>query len=167
MMSVVSSAIDLNHQATRLEIVRSRVAARVSAAMLSARLGVVLHARKIEHYARLISHNPTIVSRGNRHDVAGSELELAAVVHHNLLVPGENVTEVRGLAAICAGDRLDVLRPTPARLECGFADNAVADLEDLNPTLVRHRPHFVGGLEALLLKLHSWPPSVDLARRRA
>jgi hypothetical protein len=28
MMSVVSSAIDLNHQATRLEIVRSRVAAR-------------------------------------------------------------------------------------------------------------------------------------------
>jgi len=85
--------------------------------MLSARLGVVLHARKIEHYTRLISHNPTIVSGGNRHDVAGSELELAAVVHHNLLVPGENVTEVRGLAAICAGDRLDVLRPTPARLD--------------------------------------------------
>jgi hypothetical protein len=70
----------------------------------------MLHAREIEHHARLVSYDPAIVFRRNRHGVSGSEVELAAVVHHNLLVPRENVTEVCGLVAIRARDWPDVLR---------------------------------------------------------
>jgi hypothetical protein len=44
---------------------------------------------------------------------------------------------MRGLAAIRTRDRLDVLRPAPARFERGFAHDTIADRQDLNAALVR------------------------------
>src|SRR5438067_7987709 len=57
-----------------------------------------------------------------------------------------------GLAALGASNRLDVLRPAPARLERGPTDDPVADVEDVHPSLVRHWADLVGRVEALLLQ---------------
>jgi hypothetical protein len=50
---------------------------------------------------------------------------------------------MRGLTAIGAGDGLDVIRPAPARLKRGPADNAVSDPHQLDATFVSHRPNLI------------------------
>jgi len=50
----------------------------------------------------------------NRDHIAGTTLELRAVIHPNHLAARNDIANMRGLTAISAGDRLDVIRPAPA-----------------------------------------------------
>lgn len=43
------------------------------------RLGVMLHARKIDHDARLVADNPAVVTWRNSDHIAGTELKLGPV----------------------------------------------------------------------------------------
>src|SRR5207302_1558400 len=73
------------------------------------------------------------------------------------------IAKVRCLAAVGTGQRLDVLRPAPPRLECCLANHTVADVQNLDLPLAAHRPHLVRRGETLLLEPHA----VLLSSRRA
>jgi hypothetical protein len=62
------------------------------------------------------------VAGRDRRDVAGPQLDLGAVVHDHPHPARDDVEEVRELARIGAGDRLDVIAPAPAGLEHRLAD---------------------------------------------
>lgn len=85
----------------------------------------MLHAREVEHDTGLIADHFAVVPGRDRDHVASAELELCAIVHDHLLAPGEDVSQVRHLAAVGAGQRLDVLGPAPSGLKRGFANRAV------------------------------------------
>jgi hypothetical protein len=90
------------------------------------------------------------VAARQRRDVAWLRDELGAVVHLDREPPGQVVLEVRRLAAVRLGERLDVLRPSPSGLEDEASDGASADVEDLCATL-RELTRLVGLREGLVL----------------
>src|SRR5204862_3704073 len=75
---------------------------------------------EVDPYARLVTDDLGVVARWNRRDLAGADLVLGAVVHHDAHPPGDAVAEVRYLAGVGSGDRLEVRRPLPP----GFEDAA-------------------------------------------
>src|SRR2546421_5346665 len=89
----------------------------VSLAPPSLGLRVPGEATEVDADARLVADHPGVVPGRDCDDVAGAALALAAVVHLDVHPAGDAVEEVGRLAAVCASDRLHVLRPAPARLE--------------------------------------------------
>ena len=75
---------------------------------------------------------------------AGAALALAAVVHEDAHPSGQAVAQVRDLAGVRAGDRLDVLRPAPAGLERSATDHPASDIHDLGLPLPLERSYLVG-----------------------
>src|SRR5437762_1241783 len=84
---------------------------------LCSRLRVLLGAHHLNAHEALIAFNPSVVARGN--GVRHSRLEsfLSTVVQSDRKAPGHRIADVRDLAAGCANNRLDALRPLPSRLE--------------------------------------------------
>src|SRR5437588_6557819 len=81
------------------------------------RLRVVAAGLEVNADERLVADDPGVVARRYRDQVAAPDLRLRAVVHPERHLPGDDVDEVRDFATLGAGDRLDGLRPLPARLE--------------------------------------------------
>ena len=69
-------------------------------------LGVVLDAAEVDRHARLVADRPRVVARGDREEIAGSDLGFGAVVLHDLYPAWEDVAEMDRLAAIGSCDRL-------------------------------------------------------------
>ena len=69
------------------------------------------------------------MSRRAHHEVTGAELGFLPVVHDDLHTPGDEVAHVRRLAAIGAGDGLDVLGPLPAGVEGGSPNRAAVEVD--------------------------------------
>jgi hypothetical protein len=59
-----------------------------------------------------------------------ADLQLGAVAVLDAHAARDREAHVVEVAIVGAGDRLDVRRPAPARLEDGIAHDAVADLEE-------------------------------------
>src|SRR5579884_2597001 len=114
-------------------------------------LGVVGEALPVDDHHGLVTDHPGVVSRRGDHHVAGPELVLGAIVHADAHASRDDVARVRALAALGLGDRLDVLRPAPARLEDRTAHDALAaDVDDLQlAAVVLEGAHLVRCVEAL------------------
>src|SRR5919108_1961355 len=116
----------------------------------SAVLRVVAGAVPVDDHNGLVSDDPGVVAARQRGDLARAGDELGAVVHADRELAAHVVLEVRRLAAVRSGDRLDVVGPAPAGLEGVPADLAVADLEDLGAA-VRELARVIGVPESLVL----------------
>src|SRR5216684_1428491 len=75
--------------------------------------GVVAGPVPVDHDDRLVPHHPGVVPLGQRGDVSRPGVELHAVGHHDVQRALHVVLEMRRLAQVGAGERLDVLRPAP------------------------------------------------------
>src|SRR5690349_15163637 len=71
----------------------------------------------VVHDAGFGSHGPGVVSRLQDDDVAGTHRRLGAVVGADGHLTGDDDARVPDLAGVSTGDRLHVLRPSPAWLE--------------------------------------------------
>src|SRR5690242_2651657 len=80
-------------------------------------LGVIGKALPVDHHAGLVTDGPRIVTGSHDREVAGSVVHLFAVVHDDLHPSRDEVPHVRSLTAVGPGDRLDMFRPLPTRLE--------------------------------------------------
>src|SRR5919197_3767175 len=116
----------------------------------SAVLRVFAGAVPVDDHNGLVADDPGVVAARQRGDLAGAGDELGAVVHADRELAADVVLEMRGLAAVRSGDRLDVVGPAPAGLEGVPADLAVADLEDLGAA-VGELARLVGLPESLVL----------------
>src|ERR1700733_9816815 len=122
--------------------------------LCSGLLGVVAGAVPVDDDNGLLADDPGVVAAGQRGDVAGTGDEFGAVVHADGEPSADVVLEVRCLAAVGLGDRLDVVGPAPARLEDEPADLGVAHLENLGAA-VGKLAGFVWRVEGLVLgRLH-------------
>src|SRR4051794_30129230 len=93
--------------------------------------GVVARAVPVDDDDGLVTDHPGVVALGQRGDIARLGDELGAVVHPDAQPAAHVELHVRCLAAVGAGDGLDVVRPAPARLEDQPADLATTYLDDL------------------------------------
>src|SRR5205807_288552 len=135
-----------------------------------ASLGVALQAAEVEQDATLVADDPRVVSGRHVKDVSGAELALAAVVHPQRHLAGQDVAEMLDLARVGAGDRLHVLGPPPARLERAAADLVAADVDELDaPFAVGELAHLVRLVELLALQRRhiQSSPRAAYANRRA
>src|SRR4030042_1772246 len=90
-------------------------------------LRVGAHALPVHHDDGLVPDHPGVVSRRQVRDLPGPRLELGTVPHEDVHTSRDLVLEVRRLAPLRAGDRLDVRRPLPARLQRGATEGPAAD----------------------------------------
>src|SRR5215217_8534447 len=91
----------------------------------SARPGERLGAHDLEPDRRLVADDPPVMSGRNLVDVSRAKLHLRAIVHTNAEPSGDQMTHVMRQAAIRAGERFDVLRPPPPRLELATGDGEI------------------------------------------
>src|SRR5919109_475016 len=106
-------------------------------------LRVLSELAEVECHTWLVSDDFSVMAWRDREDVAGTGLALRPVIHVHLHATGDDVAEVRYLAGVGAGDRLDVRRPTPARLECGAPDGPAGELDDIRFSLALERASLV------------------------
>src|SRR5271165_4374040 len=120
-------------------------------ARLFSALGVVARADPV-------ADDPGVMSARKRCDVARAGDELRAVVRPDRETSGHVILEVRRLAALGLGDRLDVVRPAPARFEDEAPDLASADVKNFGAPM-RKVPGLVrlcaGSSDDVRLELHS------------
>ena len=84
-------------------------------------------------------------------DGCGSEAQFArAVVELDRHLTGQAEAGVVDLAGVGSRDRLDVLGPTPARLEDTPPHGEVAERDDVHVAVGLVGPRLVGGVHALL-----------------
>src|SRR5438874_12755152 len=119
--------------------------------------GVLRVAAEVDPDKGLVADHPGVVAGTDRGEVAGADVALRAVVHHDMHLSADRVDQVGRLAAIRAGDRLHVLRPAPAGLPRARHRRVVADLHDLHFALTRQRALLVGPLRALDLDTRHGP----------
>ncbi|HEX6757503.1 MAG TPA: hypothetical protein VF086_03685 [Propionibacteriaceae bacterium] len=93
------------------------------------------------------------MTRWDLEGVAAYDVKRGAVGHLDVQVPGHHVAEVVHLAALGTDDRLDMLRPAPARLEHGAPDGHLSQLYQLDACLL-DRTDLVGMVKALAAQLH-------------
>src|SRR4029453_11585458 len=85
------------------------------------------------------------------------DLDFLAVVHADDHPPTDHVAVVIGLARIRAGDRLDMLRPLPARLVLAEPDVEVAHFDEVHlPCAFRESARLVRLVKTLLNCCGSW-----------
>src|SRR6476469_6483533 len=65
----------------------------------------------------LVANDPGVVPRLDHVRLAGADFLLGSVVVNDMHGPGLQEPDVVGLAALAPRDRLDALRPSPARLQ--------------------------------------------------
>src|SRR5215217_4314750 len=115
----------------------------------SARPGERLGAHDLEPDHRLVPDDPPVMSRRDLVDVSRAKLHLRAIVHTNAEPAGDQMTHVMRLAAIRAGERFDVLRPPPPRLELATGDGEIIKPYDVE------RP--MGEVPRLVWRIHVLP----------
>src|SRR5829696_4761063 len=109
----------------------------------STRPGERLDAHDLEPDHGLVPDDPPVMSGRDLVDVSRAKLHLCAIVHTNTEPAGDQMTHVMRLAAVRAGERFDVLRPPPPRLELTAGDGEIAKPHDVErpmgkgPRLVR------------------------------
>jgi hypothetical protein len=109
----------------------------------------------------LVADHPGVVAGRQGRHLAGSGVQFGALGGEDPQGPGHVVLEVRCLAQVRAGERLDVLRPAPARLEHEAADLRASDRDDLGAA-EGELAHLVGcGEVAVLDALKGAPRGVD------
>jgi hypothetical protein len=91
------------------------------------------------------------VARRDGEHVTGADFGLGAVVHVDLHVARHAVAEVRDLAGVGSGDRLDVVGPPPARLKDGPADHLAGEVANVGLALSLERTSLVRRVEVLHL----------------
>src|SRR5688572_20206250 len=99
---------------------RSKAAGRLTrrlARYRSSALRVLADLTEVDPDAGLVADDLGVVPRRDRGGLARPDLLLGAVVHVDLHPSGEAVAQMRYLARVGAGDRLEVDGPLPARLE--------------------------------------------------
>src|SRR5580704_6368064 len=124
-------------------------------------LSVVARAVPVDEHNRFVADHPCIVARGQRGDVAGARVKLAAVRHLDAQHARRVILEVRRLAELGPRDRLDVYGPPPPGLEGQPPDRATADIDEIHAPLVEN-PLLVGAAESLVFRRdcrwHCMPP---------
>src|SRR5205823_14829104 len=112
--------------------------------------------------------DPGVVAWGADHEVTGSELGFFAVVHDDFHAAGDEGAHVGGLAAVGAGDGLDVFGPLPAGLEGGPSDGSAFEVDQLELAGVLFEgTYFFGAVEALLDEAGHRVSFVGVLRRSA
>jgi len=96
----------------------------------------VLRPVPVDERDGLVTHYPGVMTGREVCHGAGSDFELLPVLHLDVQRPGGVVLEVGRLAPPRAGDRLDVDRPTPPRVQHEPADYAAIHVQDLRLTMV-------------------------------
>src|SRR2546425_5397679 len=99
------------------------------------RLRVVDHPLKVHDDRWLVSHDPSVVARGEEGHVARPAIELASVVHPNPQHPRDVILEVGGFAALGLGDGLQRGCPSPAALKNSTTDGCTPDLDEFHSSL--------------------------------
>ena len=107
---------------------------------------------EIEQHARLGALGPGVVPGRHVERLARREGVLGAVVHADGHAARDHVADVRDLAAVGAGQRLDVVGPAPARLERPPPDRTAAEVHQVHPAVRGERPHLVRSFEPLRLE---------------
>src|SRR5262249_54015038 len=120
-----------------------------SAALERLPLRVVRRPGPIDRYDGVVSDNPGIVTGRDQDELAGPCLGFFSVGHLDHHATGHLVEEMRRLTEIRACDRLDVVRPLPARLRVEPADRAATDIHDLDVAMTK-LPHLVRGTQGLV-----------------
>ena len=77
---------------------------------------VVCGAEQMNRNVRLVTEDPTVVSRRNIEKIARTKFDLRAIVHRNHDSPRHHHSDLFDLAAFGSNDRRDMLGPLPARL---------------------------------------------------
>src|SRR5436190_21348829 len=116
-------------------------------------LRVLADLAEVQPDTRLVADNLGVVAWRDRRCLAGTDLALAAVVHHDLHPARDAVAEVRDLARVGACDRLQVGRPLPSRLEHAAHHRMPAQLEYVRVPVTLERSLLVGRIEVLDLHL--------------
>src|SRR5262249_40648067 len=97
----------------------------------------------------LVARDPGVVPRLDDVRIAGREVGLGAVVVNDVHRAGDDRPDVMVLTTVGARDRLDALRPAPARLEAHAGRLDASEVDDLHARL-RWCTHLIGRAEALL-----------------
>jgi hypothetical protein len=94
--------------------------------------GLVGSTPPVDQYNRIATDDPGVVALGQRGDCAGSSLDLGAVLHGDVQDAAGVLLEVGCFTQLGAGDRLDVIGPTPTGLEDEAADLASTDGDEID-----------------------------------
>ena len=123
-------------------------------------LRVVAGPEPVDDHDGLVPDDPRVMPARERRDVARLGRELRAVVHADREAAGHVVLEVRRLAALRPGDRLQIVGPTPPWLEHEPADLGIPHLQDVGVP-VRELADLVRVAEPSMLGLlHRDPPTL-------
>ena len=98
-------------------------------------LRVVRGAPPVDDDDRLVADDPGVVPGRQRGHLPRHRVELVAVVGADPQRAGQVVLEVRRLAPVGAGDRLDVDGPAPTRLKGEPADLGPGDPDEVEPSV--------------------------------
>src|SRR5262249_12615781 len=117
---------------------RDVITGRASAADELRRTAERLRGRAVELEAdeRLAARDPGVVTGLDHVRVAGADVDLGAVVVHDVHRARHDGAAVVRLAAVGPGDRLDALRPLPARLRGQARRLDAAEIDDREVRLV-------------------------------
>src|SRR5450759_4882094 len=121
-------------------MVRSATVARAGKGWLisaASPLGVVGHTLPVDEHTGLVAVDDSVVSRRGDHEVSGAELLRRPVVHRHRHPPGHDVGHMRCLTRLRTRDRLDVLRPPPARVERSATHGAGFGVDNLQLSFSR------------------------------
>src|SRR5215475_9996827 len=106
-------------------------------------LRVLRDLAEVDHYTVFVPDYLGIMSGWDRDHFARRDFLLAAVIHMNAHPALQAVTEMEHLAAVRAGDRFDIRRPTPARLERGSQDRPAGHAHHVRHSVPPEHPGLV------------------------
>ena len=108
------------------------------------RAGVFLRRARLELEADegLLAYHPSVMARLDHVSVARPDVGLGSVLVRDVEPAGLSDTHVPDLAAVCAHDRLDALRPLPARLERHAGGGGAPNADHVDACLVG-RPRLI------------------------
>jgi hypothetical protein len=120
--------------------------------------------REIHRDEGLVPDRPRVVARRDHEGVTRAGFIFGTIVHHDPRTPRDDITGMGHFATAGAGDRLDVFRPSPTRLQHGSSDRNASQRHDLGPTLLKW-PRLVGASRLLVSTLPSDLSFCGLGRR--
>jgi hypothetical protein len=127
-------------------------------------LGVLGIAAEVNRHAGLVAHDPCIVTRLDRGNIAGADLALLSTARLYPHAARQAIQQMRRLAAVGPCNRLDVLRPPPAGLERPVQDRVSCHGHHRCAALAREGPRLVGLGDVLDLKVsHRESPLTSVA----
>ena len=111
------------------------------------RTGNELHSDKVESDARLVSNHPSIVAGSGYERFSRANFDFCAVLRPNTHSTRDHVSNV--FSRLILRERLDVLRPSPARSVDAPPNRDLAQVDGPAFTLVEKRPRVIREVETL------------------